>query len=57
LEQIIPAKFHSFVNEVIGDYNTLTDEEFWKKYNLREIWFDVKEYKKIIKPKICWERL
>jgi len=39
LEQIIPAKFHSFVNEVIGDYNTLTDEEFWKKYNLREIWF------------------
>ena len=45
LEQIIPAKFHSFVNEVIGDYNTLTDEEFWKKYNLREIWFDVKEYK------------
>ncbi|ALX08069.1 uncharacterized protein DUF1911 [Acetivibrio thermocellus AD2] len=51
LEQIIPAKFHSFVNEVIGDYNTLTDEEFWKKYNLREIWFDVKEYKEDNKSK------
>ena len=51
LEQIIPAKFHSFVNEVIGDYNTLTDEEFWKKYNLREIWFDVKEYKEDNKTK------
>ncbi|WP_369011814.1 PoNi-like cognate immunity protein [Acetivibrio thermocellus] len=51
LEQIIPAKFHSFVNEVIGDYNTLTDEEFWKKYNLREIWFDVKEYKEDNKAK------
>ena len=51
LEQIIPAKFHSFVNEVIGDYNTLSDEEFWKKYNLREIWFDVKEYKEDNKTK------
>ena len=51
LEQIIPAKFHSFVNEVIGDYNTLTDEEFWKKYNLREIWFDVKEYEEDNKAK------
>jgi len=51
LEQIIPAKFHSFVNEVIGDYNTLSDEEFWKKYNLREIWFDVKEYEEDNKAK------
>jgi len=57
LEQIIPAKFHSFVNEVIGDYNTLTDEEFWKKYNLREIWFDVKEYEEDNKAKNMWERL
>jgi len=29
----------------------LTDEEFWKKYNLREIWFDVKEYKEDNKAK------
>jgi len=40
-----------FVNEVIGDYNTLSDEEFWKKYNLREIWFDVKEYEEDNKAK------
>jgi len=45
------------VNEVIGDYNTLTDEEFWKKYNLREIWFDVKEYKEDNKAKNMLERL
>jgi len=41
LEQIIPAKFHSFVNEVIGDYNTLSDEEFW----------NVKEYEEDNKAK------
>jgi len=29
----------------------LSDEEFWKKYNLREIWFDVKEYEEDNKAK------
>jgi len=28
LEQIIPPKFNNFVNEVINDYNVLTDDEF-----------------------------
>jgi len=51
LERIIPGKFHSFVNEIINDYKTLPDEEFWKKYNLKEIWFDVEEYKEDNKDK------
>ena len=51
LERIIPGRFHSFVNEIINDYKTLPDEEFWKKYNLKEIWFDVEEYKEDNKDK------
>jgi len=31
---------------VIKDYNVLSDEQFWKKYNLKEIWFELEEYKR-----------
>ena len=51
LEQIIPPKFNNFVNEVINDYNVLTDDEFWKKYNLEKIWFKLEEFKKDNKDK------
>lgn len=44
LEQIIPNKFRNQVNCIIEDYNKLEDIEFWKKYNLQDIWFDVSEY-------------
>ena len=44
LEKIIPAKFHKLVNQIITDYNSLSDSEMWKKYNLSEIWFSVGEY-------------
>lgn len=44
LEQIIPNKFRNQINCIIGDYNKLQDNEFWKKYNLQDIWFDVSEY-------------
>lgn len=45
LEQIIPVKFNSFVDEMIMDYNVLCDEEFWIKYDLKDIWFELEEYK------------
>ena len=44
LEKIIPAKFHKLVNQIITDYNLLSDSEMWGKYNLSEIWFTVDEY-------------
>jgi len=53
LERIIPGRFHSFVNEIINDYKTLPDEEFWKKYNLKEIWLMWRSIRRIIKIRIC----
>ena len=44
LEQIIPNKFRKQVNCIIEDYNKLQDNEFWEKYNLQDIWFDVSDY-------------
>lgn len=44
LEQIIPNKFRKQVNCIIEDYNKLKDNEFWEKYKLQEIWFDVSDY-------------
>jgi len=53
LERIIPGKFHSFVNEIINDYKTLPDEEFWKKYNLKESGLMWRSIRRIIKIRIC----
>lgn len=44
LEQIIPGRLHDTVNQVISDYNNLSDEDFWKKYELNQIWYTLDEY-------------
>ncbi len=50
LEKIIPPKWHSFVNELIHDYQVLKDSEFYEKYKkpigLDQIWFLLQEYEK-----------
>lgn len=51
LERIIPTRYHKFVNEVINDYEILTEIEFWNKYKLNEIWFDFEEFRKNNKGK------
>src|SRR5690625_2398870 len=49
LEKIIPVKWHSFVNELISDYQALSDEQFYDKYKepleLEQIWFYKDEFK------------
>src|SRR5699024_3023902 len=49
LEKIIPGRWHSFVNELISDYQVLNDDRFYDKYNepmeLDQIWFYKDEYK------------
>ncbi|MBU5465771.1 DUF1911 domain-containing protein [Virgibacillus sp. MSJ-26] len=49
LEKIIPVKWHSFVNELISDYQALFDEQFYDKYKepleLEQIWFYKDEFK------------
>lgn len=44
IESIIAPKYHECVNELIGDYKNLADEELWKKYNLQDVWFTADEY-------------
>lgn len=44
IEEMVPGRFHETVNEIIVDYDTLSDEEMWTKYNLSEIWFTTEEY-------------
>ncbi|MEI3611236.1 PoNi-like cognate immunity protein [Pseudogracilibacillus sp. SO30301A] len=55
LEKIIPIKWHSFVNELILDYQTLDDDQFYEKYKepmeLDQIWFFKDEYKEENKEK------
>ena len=46
LEQIIPNEFRDEINQLLVDFSTLTDEDFWEKYNLIELWYTVDEYKK-----------
>ncbi len=43
-ESIISPMYHERVNELIYDYQNLTDEELWKKYKLQDIWFTCDEY-------------
>ncbi len=44
LEKVIPAIYHEELNELISDYDHLSDKEFWKKYKLKDIWYKVDEY-------------
>lgn len=44
LEQIVPNEFRDLINQVIKDYNNLSDTEFWTKYSLGDIWYTVDEY-------------
>lgn len=43
-ESIIAPMYHERVNELIDDYQNLTDKELWKKYKLQDIWFTCDEY-------------
>ena len=45
-EQFIAPKFHAKVNELIADFGKLSDEEFYDKYELGEIYFDLDHYLK-----------
>lgn len=45
-EKIIAPKFHAKVNELIADFGKLSDEEFYDKYELGEIYFDFDDYLK-----------
>ena len=44
LEQIIPIQFHEKVNQIIVDYETMEDLDFWNKYELDQIWFDINRF-------------
>lgn len=50
LEKVIPIRWHSFVNELIHDYEVMDDSSFYEKYKkligLDQIWFLLQEYKK-----------
>ncbi len=46
LEQIIPKRFHQLVSQVINDYQKMDDKAFWKKYELDQVWFDLKNFSK-----------
>ncbi len=55
LEKIIPTRWHSFVNELIQDYEVMDDISFYDKYKktigLDQIWFLLEEYKEENKQK------
>ena len=44
LEQIIPIQFHEKVNQIIVDYETMEDLDFWNKYELDQIWYNINDY-------------
>ncbi|MED1559369.1 PoNi-like cognate immunity protein [Bacillus paramycoides] len=50
LEKIIPSRWHSFVNELIHDYENMDDSSFYEKYKktigINQIWFLLQEYEK-----------
>ena len=46
LEQIIPKKYHQLVSQVINDYQKMDDKAFWEKYELDQVWFDLKDFSK-----------
>ncbi|MFS0882879.1 PoNi-like cognate immunity protein [Metabacillus niabensis] len=55
LEKIIPMRWHSFVDELIKDYEELKDERFYEQYKepleLEQIWFSIDDYKEENKGK------
>lgn len=55
LEKIIPTRWHSFINELIQDYEVMDDSSFYEKYKkpigLDQIWFLLQEYKEENKQK------
>ncbi|WP_051192372.1 PoNe immunity protein domain-containing protein [Butyrivibrio sp. VCB2001] len=55
-EQFIAPKFHAKVNELIADFGQLSDEEFYDKYELGEIYFDLDHYLKEKTEGKFWER-
>ncbi|WP_367888407.1 PoNi-like cognate immunity protein [Bacillus wiedmannii] len=48
LENIIPPKWHSLVNELIHDYENMDDSSFYEKYKktigIGQVWFLPREY-------------
>ena len=46
LEQIVPGRFQAQVNQVIADYESLSERDFWEKYELNQIWFEFEEFSK-----------
>lgn len=44
LDSIIPDEYREYIKQAIDDYNSLSDKEFWEKYNLQEIWFTDEEF-------------
>lgn len=45
LEQIIPNEFRDEINQLLVDFSSLGDEDFWNKYDLFELWFTVDDYR------------
>ena len=46
MEEIIPNEFRDEINQLLVDFSSLEDKEFWEKYNLIELWYTVDDYKK-----------
>jgi hypothetical protein len=44
LEKIIPVQFHTYIEEILNNYKTLSNEEFYTTYSLNDIWFSIEEY-------------
>lgn len=44
LEQIIPSEFRDEINQLLIDFSSLEDKDFWDKYNLMELWYTVNDY-------------
>ena len=44
LESIIPIQFHEISNQFLIDYEKLSPQMFWEKYDLESLWFTVDEY-------------
>ena len=44
LEKVVPLPFHEKTNQFIIDYKALSEKALWEKYNLKSVWFDVKDY-------------
>ena len=46
LQQIIPPKYQSIVNDIIFDYENISDRDFWNKYKLNQVWYDLEDFQK-----------